>query len=925
MNMRKFFPSPLGVAALLGLFLTAARAETAGDLAKWTVEGPVQMDPAKPGPGGAPSIRIGPKAKATLKLRETSGSGKVTFLVYDDGTVARPDRQKSIGPRWGASDANGRILVGGIIYHPKAHPNGSLCLYDTDLAQKNPWGVFHYLAPRGEPGWKKWEFAYDPEAGLKLTVDGKPVTQKYFDWNTSKAAGFSGIVLLGDDTEGGSPQTIWVSDINYELGPPMKVAPGALPTPTPPPAPTPQGPAPEEETEKSSEPPILGRMSGFVPGPTLLDDLKNLKVPLVEGYASQHPRLLFSEGDRADLQKRALERVDLWNNVLEAARGVKSPDSVPAPDIIRSGAKYWRVERVESAALAWFVTGDKAYRDGAIRWMVAHCKEGVWGDVYRPNLDLVASWYLYHLAVGYDILKSEMSEEDRAVVRDGLAAHARYMYAAYDPHNTKEKIRYDQNHTYIPTVALTAAALALLEDVPEAKYWLTRSYAVLRRSRYVLPEDGYYYEGFGYWAYALNWHVRGAELLARATGEKLFDLPALRDTWLFGLHLSLPGTPGVFGIGDLNNWNAGKISDVLVSNYSMLWKIASQNGSGESRAVGDLYLGRSPEKDYPAAAFLWFNPKIEPASLDQAKPYHYFPDQDVVAWRSGWGPDATCYLFRCGPPLGHEAAKKLGQLEDWTMNCGHVHPDIGGFWMFAKGAYLAVDTGYTAEKWTKDHNTLLVDDAGQGMDGAYWNERGFPYGDFNQARITSQFLGADYGFASGEFGAAYKRKVPGVELRRSVLMTKNWLLIVDDMKAGQPRRLTWLCHAQEEFKPEGDAFVSRQPKASLAVIPLTPSLDAKPEPAMVMAGRAPGRGVSEQRGFQLALGMKDPAPQARLINLLVPLGPEEKAPTAKLINGEGGQIALEITRADGRTEKVKLDLNWKSGTSEAGPAVMDAK
>ncbi|MEI6491460.1 MAG: DUF4962 domain-containing protein [Verrucomicrobiota bacterium] len=911
---------------ILVLILSAAlaHAESVKDLKFWTIEGAVQMDPSKPGPDGKPSFRVDPKSKATLKLRDSDGSGKLTVSVYDDGTVARPDHQKSVGPRWGTSDTNGRVLTGAIMYNPHLHPEGSLCLLDTDPSQKNAWLAFKFLAPRSAPGWKKWEFDYQPEAGLKIVVDGKEVAQRYFDWNSSQAKGFRGIVLYGDDTEEGKPQTIWVGGVDYELGPPMNVTPGSLPTPTPAPPTAPKGPAPEEETEKSSVAPILGKMEGFVPGPALLDDLKNLKIPLVDGYASQHPRLLFFANDREALVKRSLERADLWNAVLASANGVKSPDSVPAPDVIRSGAKYWRIERVQSAALAWFVTGEKEYRDGAVRWMLAHCKEAVWGDKYRPNLDLVASWYLYHIAVAYDILKGEMTEEECKTIEASLAGHARHIYIDHDPYNA-EMIPYDQNHTYIPAVALSAAALALLEDVPEAKHWLTRSYAILRRSRYVQSEDGYYYEGFGYWTYALNWQVRGAELLARATGEKLFGIPVLRDSWLFGLHISLPGGPGAFGVGDSGGWADGKLGQRSVTNHAMLWEIASQTGSGESRTIGDLYQQRKPEQDYPATAFLWFNPKPAAAPLDKIPPYHYFPDQDVVAWRSGWGDDATSYLFRCGPPLGHKAAAKLNRFKDWKLNCGHVHPDIGGFWMFAKGAYLAIDTGYTAAKWTRDHNTLLVDEKGQGQDGTYWNEKGIPYGDLDGARITSQYLGVAYGFARGVFGSAYKRNVPGVELTRSLLMTKRWLLIIDEMTADKTRSLTWFCHSVGEFGKEGAAYVSRQEAAALAVLPLAPSDGVvAPEPTVVFAGTAPGRGTEEKRGFKLSIRSAAPVANTRFVNLLVPLDLKEMPPEAKLVKNEGDRIELEILWPDGKTEAVTLDLGWKAGASR-GPAQFSSR
>lgn len=889
------------------------------DLQGWTIDGDIRLDPEKTSPSGATSFRVGPKSKATLKLRDTDGSGKVSFLVFDDGVVASPDKKKAVGPRWGTQETNGRVLVGAIMYARFLQPEGSLCLIDAEPSQKGAWLNVHFIGPRGTPGWKKWEFAYNPESGLQATVDGKPVPAKYFNWNESKSKGFSGITLYGDESESGTPQTIWVSDIEYDLGPPMKVTPGSLPTPTPAPVPTPKGPAPEEETEKSDEPPVLGKMNGFTPGARLLDDLKNLKIPLVPGYVDTHPRLLFSPGDREALQKKAMENPVLWDRVVASAKRVLSPESVPDSKTIRSGSKYWRVEQAQSAALVWFVTGDKSYRDGAIRWMLAHCREDVWGDVYRPNLDLVASWYLYHFAITYDILRNELSEEDRKIVRDGLAAHTRLMYLDRDPHETKEKIRYEQNHTYIPMVAMIAGALTLIDEVPDAKYWLTRGYAVLRRSRYVLSEDGYYYEGYGYWSYALHWHVRGAELLERATGEKLFEFPVLKDSWRFGLYLRLPGTPKAFDVGDTLAWVDGKRVDMISTNTTMLWKIASETASPESRLVGDLYEKDQPEVAYPASAFFWFDPAVKPVAVEDLEPYHYFPDQGVVAWRSSWKDDATCYLFRCGPPLGHKAAAKFGRLNDWMMNGGHVHPDIGAFWMFSKGTYLAVGTGYTAEKWTRDHNTLLIDGKGQGMDGAYHNERGIPYDDFDAARIDRQFLSREYGFASGEFGRVYNRQVKGVDVRRSLLMTERWMLVIDDMKSADPHSYTWLCHTDAPFEKEGAAYVARQDKASLAVVPLKPAdVTIETPVTTVMAGKAPGRGTPENRGHKITMESA-PASQMRFINLLLPLSAGEKPPQVEQAQDENNIVSLKIRWADGKIESVRLDLNWQDSGS-GGPA-----
>ena len=889
-------------------------AGTVTDLHSWIVEGGMKMDPSKPGPDGAPSFKIEPKAKAVLKLRPEEGAGKVTIYLYDDGTVASPEQQRTVGPRWGLMQADGRILVGAIMYAKFLQPTGSFCLIDTDPQDKNAWLAMKWLSPRGKAGWRKWEFDYDPNAGLKIKVDDKLVTQKYFDWNTSKATGFNGIILYGDDTPGGTAQTVWVGGITYELGGPMKVKPdlqAALAKLLPP------APVAVAVDEDATPFPF--------PGATLLDDLKGLKIHVAADYAKAHPRLLFPAQDRAAIQRRAKENPLLWDTVLASAKGIAN---VPTPEVIRTGSKYWRVTCVESAALAWFVTGDAKYRDGAVQWMTAHCQEPVWGTDFRPNLDLVASYYLYSISLAYDILYPDLTDAERNIIRQGLAQHARAICAEYAVVEAKEKIRYDQNHTYIPAVALTSAALALLDEVPDAREWLRRSSAVMRRCRYVLSEDGYYYEGFGYWMYALHWHVRYADLISRATGEKLYDLPALRDNWRFALHMSLPGAPGAFDVGDSNIWG-GNIPrhNLTTPNIAMLAGIAAATGSRESQTAFDLYQSRKSDSASQTMDFLWCRQPVQPLPLEQIQPYQYFTDQDVVAWRSSWETNATCYYFRCGPPLGHAATAKTGQLKDWTMNCGHVHPDIGGFYLYAKGAFLAVTTGYTAEKWTRDHNTLLVDGKGQADDGAYHNERGFPYANLDQARIDSCYLTNTYGFASGEFGSAYSRQPTGLKLRRGALMTERWLLLVDDMAAPAEHTLTWLCHADAPFQVEGTGFAAHLTNATLAVIPLSPAgLVSKMEPTIVGGGATlaetkPGSKITIQRGYHLNLSMAQPAKSVRFVTLLVPLQSNEKLPEIQATTIEQDHIRFGLKWPGGKTEKVDLNLRWRS-ESGSGPATI---
>jgi len=658
------------------------------------------------------------------------------------------------------------------------------------------------------------------------------------------------------------------------------------------------------------------------PSPTIAGDLDKTTVRLVDGYARKHPRLLFSVQDREAMKKKAADYPKLWKDVLASSKRLGS--EAPSTALIRSGSKYWRIERVQSGALAYFVTGDKVHMERAVRWMVPHCKEDVWGDgQWRPNVDLHASWYLYHIAIAYDVFYDELSEADRKAIRDGLAAHAKAIYEDFGLQ--KGKIRFDQNHTYIPMIGMTTAALVLLDDVPEAKDWLKLGYAVLRRCRYALGTDGYYYEGLGYWAYAFNWHVRYAQLISRATGEKAYDLPIVRENWRLPLYLTLPGPPNAFDIGDIGSWRGGARRDTGLNNRGMFWGIASALQSGQARLVGDLISARWPESDYPAAAFLWFDTAVEPASMEKIKPYHHFTDHDLVSWRSGWDKDATCLLFRCGPPQGHAAVAKRKEMTDWLPNSGHTHPDIGAFWLYAKGTALAFGTGYTAEKWTRDHNTLLVDNTGQAKDGTYHNDRGFPWERMGKVRIDRIHLADQYAFVSGELSGAYPAKLDPLDLRRTLVVTKRWLLLVDDMTAGHRRRLTWICHSDVEFKADGAGATAKSPGAALHVVPLSGTVtEVKMQKTIVMGGTGPGQGKPAHRGFEITYTTKEPTKRVRLVNLLVPLASGEKAPkvSAGDVGPQAGQISLALTWADGKQEKVTIDLSGEP-MSKMGPVLIE--
>jgi len=221
----------------------------AADLSAWKTTGDVSIDTADGRPvqsGGSQaggSLKIGPGAKATLLLRPTDGAGTVEMWVKDDLTKSPNPKQASAGPRWGLVQADGHMLLMGVLYAPYLAGDTTYATSDTDGTA--PLEAVQYSALGRVAGWHKWTFDFDDAKGLSITLDDQKKAR--FDWNISAMNGFAGIALLGDAGKNGvqnSAQTLWVSDVTVTLGGEMK-AKRIVPSPA-----TPQAdPAPERKVE----------------------------------------------------------------------------------------------------------------------------------------------------------------------------------------------------------------------------------------------------------------------------------------------------------------------------------------------------------------------------------------------------------------------------------------------------------------------------------------------------------------------------------------------------------------------------------------------------------------------------------------------------------------------------------------------------
>jgi len=188
-------------------------------LVDWAVTGDASMDLEKKREGEKGSLRIGPGAKALLKLRDQDASGRVEFRVYDDGTCPPNAKASRVGPRWGLVENDGRVLAVGVLY--AGYLGGDEGYTASACDGKNWFEQLFWLGVKRAPaGWHKWTFDFDPEAGLEVFHDDKIVSA--VDAGRTKLKGFSAIAFWGDAGKE-NEQTFWVSDLAVTLGGPVKL------------------------------------------------------------------------------------------------------------------------------------------------------------------------------------------------------------------------------------------------------------------------------------------------------------------------------------------------------------------------------------------------------------------------------------------------------------------------------------------------------------------------------------------------------------------------------------------------------------------------------------------------------------------------------------------------------------------------------
>lgn len=430
---------------------------------------------------------------------------------------------------------------------------------------------------------------------------------------------------------------------------------------------------------------------------------------------------------------------------------------------------------------------------------------------------------------------------------------------------------------------LGVTAYALYDEVADAPEWAKLARAIYDRVLATYSPDGYYYEGFEYWIFSTPWLVHYLDAHAHATGEDLYDQPGFRLMHKYVAHSMMPGGKYVFDFGDVYEGSitrAGKGDEYqranpggqFHSNYNLLYRFAARFKNSEAQGVAEWMKGLNHYSAENYWSLLWYDDKLTATPIRQQPASHYFPDHEVVFYRTDWTPAATAFAFKCGPPEGHHAAKQLKEFADWHLSSGHAHPDAGSFIISAGGQTLTGDSGYAGVPMTAHHNTLLVDGKGQANEGKghdAFNE--FPYHQLDRVRIAEVKLAKNQVYIRGEADTTYQPKLGLTRFTRhfSFRPTTGFEL-KDELAANQASIFTTLLHADEKLEAVGkNRFLIRTPSASLEATIIEPTdFTAQIEPNILTAPGKPGsvdKGDRQQRGERLAVSNAKPSTFAQFL------------------------------------------------------------
>lgn len=527
----------------------------------------------------------------------------------------------------------------------------------------------------------------------------------------------------------------------------------------------------------------------------------------VDAKKDGRPRLILNVARLEELKgSMKTTRAAFWKDALASALAF-SREPIPAMKDAHNNYRRFG-DTMPALGLAYHLTGDRTYVDAANRWLLALDAVPQW----KGSQNLGRSSWVVGSAILYDWLHDELPEGTLQKVRERLVSEGDILL------KETSYWRLLSNHCLIETAALGMIGLTLEGEHPRAHEFLEKA---RERTELIIehaPLDGSWGEGVQYWQYGLGYFLRWLEASRTASNIDYFPrYEWLKKTGFFPLYFSLPSNPS-------QSVNFSDCGDGNYVNGFLLYLPASRYHNGYFQDFANK-ARKSEPYTFSWMDFITYDPAVAPADYTSLPPFKHFEDNGFVIMRSDWSRDATLVGFRCGPAPGHRNQDDPRREERHGFGPGHGHPDINSFSLFSNGQWLALDPGYVYEKWTHDHNTLVVNGKGQAGEGEKWLD----YMAFESRQPAPAILRADtkaeYDYIIGDAGNIYVDEARLTHFRRHLLFLKpSTVVILDDLEAKATSQYEWLLQAYDKASQMAtDQFVIERDGVRLWVHPVRPS------------------------------------------------------------------------------------------------------
>jgi hypothetical protein len=500
--------------------------------------------------------------------------------------------------------------------------------------------------------------------------------------------------------------------------------------------------------------------------------------PMRQELRDRHPRIFCTSSD-LDAMKARLNAPQV--------RRFYNPTGVLTrkPLAFRPGQRNSGSYRsLGSYAMSYLLEPDDEKLKGILEWLemataYPHC-----------GVDLDAEYFMEGVALTYDWLYEYIPEELRIRVRDTIARQCREVYEVSLHGRTGGGLSFQQNHYWFAHLSMALGAAAIYAEMPETESWLTWAWDRFEGIALSFSPDGGFHEGPSYWDFSMPTLYMYTDLYEWCTGLRVPDADAgLRGQAEFRFHHLYPGLESSAALEDsglhisrppvrLLLWEAKRFKDSIVMGMAELL---------------------SRDSEWNCWNLLWFDETLNSQNaLETLSPAKYYPDIETVFARTSWDDDATSVAFMSRPLGGHKWAELCSQFG--LGGTGHNHPAQNHFIIFGRGQVLAADPGYTYEKRTRNHNTVLIDGIGQYGDGEMW-----PRPTPGRAHITGFAAEGDITIVTGDATSAYPKELGLKGFKRTLVLAGRDLVVAyDRLMAEEPKTFSWLLHHYGDLSYNND-------------------------------------------------------------------------------------------------------------------------